>query len=466
MRAEEKTNMSTKKDEAGSPVIESIHDLVKWFAAGEKPPDAWRIGTEHEKFGFHLDKGTALSYDGPQGIGELFDALIHEFGWQPIYEQGNAIALRRDGSQAVISLEPGGQLELSGAPLNSIHETRAELDSHFAELERVAQPRGIAFAGLGHSPTWSLESTPSMPKGRYSIMRNYMPKVGSKGLDMMYRTATVQVNLDYQSEIDMVRKYRASLGLQPIVSALFANSPFVEGFAPGFRSARCMTWLDTDPSRSGMPRFVFEEGMGYERYTDYALDVPMYFVYRNGRYIDVAGQSFRDFLKGRLPPLKGERPTISDWADHVSTLFPDVRLKQYLEMRGADSGNRQHLCALPALWTGLLYDAEALDQAIDLVSEFSISDLAVAKETIPGEGLRARIGKSSALDVAKRMLEISSAGLRRRRRLNSEGFDEGIYLRCAQLSAATGMSPADVMLQKYRKGWNQNAKKALYHEAI
>jgi glutamate--cysteine ligase len=308
--------------------------------------------------------------------------------------------------------------------------------------------------------------TPLMPKGRYTIMKQYMPRVGTRGLDMMYRTATVQVNLDYASERDMVRKYRVSLALQPVVSALFANSPFVEGLPSGLKSARCWVWLDTDADRCGIPSFVFDESMSYERYVDYALGVPMYFVYRDGKYIDVAGSSFNSFLQGALPQLPGQLPTMADWIDHTSTLFPDVRLKQYLEMRGADSGGRQHLCALPALWTGLLYDSTSLDQSIALIEQFTLEDIENARTIVPTEGLQARLGGVRVLDVARDVLEIAQAGLRRRRCLNAEGLDESIFLRGLQLSVATGMSPADVMMEKFENGWNRDATMALFHEAL
>ena len=343
--------MSTRVDGPTSPVIESRDELVADLEAGSKPKSDWRIGTEHEKFGFYLRGHAPVPYADERGIGVLLETMQDRFGWDPVTEDGNIIALRRKDCPkgGAISLEPGGQLELSGAPLETVHETTEELRQHLVEAGEAGGELGIGFLGIGFSPKWTLAETPVMPKERYRIMKRYMPKRGKRGLDMMFRTATVQVNLEFAGEADMIAKMRAGLALQPVATALFANSPFTEGKPNGFQSYRAEIWRDTDPDRTGLLPFAFEPGMGFERYVDYALDVPMYFVYRDERYIDVAGASFRDFLEGKLAALPGMRPTLEDWADHLTTLFPDVRLKRFLEMRGADAGSFAQICALPAL---------------------------------------------------------------------------------------------------------------------
>ncbi len=380
---------------AASRPLEGIEDLVGHFASGEKPDRArWRIGTEHEKFGFTLAGQRPVPYEGEAGIGALLGNLSQRFGYSPVREGENIIALKNGG--ASISLEPGGQFELSGAPLEHLHETCAEVGTHLAQLREVAGKMGIAFLGLGFSPKWSLEETPIMPKGRYRIMRDYMQKVGRLGRQMMFRSCTVQTNLDFASEADMRKKLRVSLALQPIATALFANSPFAEGRLNGYLSYRAHVWSDTDPDRTGMLPFAFEEGFGYERYAQWALDCPMYFVYRDGRYIDASGQSFRDFMQGKLPALAGERPTLKDWEDHLSTLFPEVRLKTYLEMRGADAGPWSRLCALPAFWAGILYDDAALEAAWSLVRPWTAEDRESLRRAVPTLGLRAPIRGASA----------------------------------------------------------------------
>ncbi|MGC0151121.1 glutamate--cysteine ligase [Chromobacterium vaccinii] len=458
--------MSTKTNEPLGPPIASKHELVEWFAAGEKPRERWLIGTEHEKFPFRCDDLSSVPYEGPAGIGRLMELLAQRFDWTPINENGKVIALSRPGSLAMVSLEPGGQFELSGAPMRTLHETRTELMAHLDEVRTVAEGLGMRFSGLGFAPSWRLDEVASMPKQRYAIMRRYMQQVGTRGLDMMYRTATVQVNLDFATEADMVKKMRVAMALQPVVSALFVNSPFREKAPTGMLSNRCHTWLDTDSARCGVPAFVFESGMGYERYADYALDVPMYFVYRDGKYIDVAGESFRDFLQGRLPQLPGELPRLSDWADHLSTLFPEVRLKRYLEMRGADAGGPDHLCALPALWVGLLYDTAALDACWDLVKAVPHEEIEEARRRVPAEGLRAPFGKRMVLDVAREILELAHGALRRRKLLDEHGRDETMYLRSAEQAATTGLTPAEVLLRRCQKEWNGDAGRALQDTAL
>jgi len=432
-----------------------FEDLVRWFEAGAKPKAAWRVGAEHEKFVFRLGSHEPVPYE-PQGIKALLEGLTR-FGWAPVYEGDNIIALSR--GLASVSLEPGGQFELSGAPLETVHEICEETGGHLQEVKVVADELGLGFLGLGFTPVWTREQVPVMPKGRYKIMRAYMPKVGGLGLDMMFRTCTVQANLDFGSEADMVAKFRTSLALQPIATALFANSPFKQGKPSGFLSTRANVWTDTDPDRTGMLDFVFRDGFGFETYARYALDVPMYFVKRNGRYIDVAGRSFRDFMNGELPELPGEKPTLKDWADHTTTLFPEVRLKQYLEMRGADSGPWSRLCALPALWMGVLYDSAALAAAWDLCKDWDIADHERLREDVARLGLKAEVGGRTVQDVAKDMLAIAGEGLKRRKRLSGGLVDETGYLAELDEIAASGITPAERLLELYNGPWAGDASK-------
>ena len=433
----------------------TFEDLVAWFDRGSKPKAEWRVGAEHEKFVFRLGSHEPVPY-APNGIKALLDGLTR-YGWQPVLEGDNVIALER--GKANVSLEPGGQFELSGAPLETIHDICEETGQHLQEVKVVADELGIGFLGLGFTPVWRRDQVPVMPKGRYRIMREYMPKVGGLGLDMMFRTCTVQANLDFGSEADMVAKFRTSLALQPICTALFANSPFVEGKPSGFVSARANVWTDTDPDRTGMLDFVFQDGFGFEAYAEYALDVPMYFVKRDGRYIDVAGRSFRAFMKGELPELPGERPTLKDWADHTTTIFPEVRLKQYLEMRGADSGPWSRLCALPALWTGIFYDSAALAAAWDLCKDWKIEDHERLRADVARVGLKARIAGRTVQDVAKDMLAIAKEGLKRRNRLSGGLVDESGYLGELEEIAASGITPAERLLELYEGPWAGDAGK-------
>ncbi len=444
--------MSTRTDSgADDPVIESRDHLISVFARGEKPPERWRIGTEHEKFVYALDDFHAPSYDEPKGIRALLDGLTR-YGWEPVHEGGNVIAL--SGSDGTISLEPAGQLELSGAPLENLHQTCCETGRHLEQVKAVGDELGIGFLGLGMWPDKSRADLPVMPKGRYGIMLRHMPRVGSLGLDMMLRTCTIQTNLDYASEADMVQKFRVSLALQPLATALFANSPFTEGKPNGYLSYRSHIWSDTDPARTGMLPFVFEDGFGYERYADYMLDVPMYFVYRDGRYIDAAGQSFRDFLKGELPALPGEKPTIGDWNDHLSTAFPEVRLKSFLEMRGADGGPWSRICALPALWVGLLYDQGALDAAWDLVKDWDMAARQVLRDSVPKLGLDTPVpGGRTLRDIAPLVLEIAQGGLATRARLDSSGNNETGFLNALHEVVARGKTPAEILLDRFHGEW-------------
>ena len=448
--------MSTREDGAESPLIKGRAGLIDWIAAGEKPKHAWRIGTEHEKFVFRTISLEPVSYDGPRGIRALMEQLIARYGWLPIHEGENIIALKRpDGEQGgTISLEPGGQFELSGAPLEDLHETAAETYKHLYEVLDVGEDLAIGFLGVGFSPKWRLDQVPKMPKQRYGVMTRYMPQVGSRGLDMMYRTATVQVNLDFGNEADMVQKLRVSLALQPIATALFASSPFTEGEPNGYQSMRSEVWRDTDKRRTGMLPFVFEDGMGYARYVDYALDVPMYFVYRGGRYIDVAGSSFRDFLAGKLKGLEGVFPAIDDWSDHMTTLFPEVRLKRFLEMRGADGGRWSIITALSAFWTGLLYDQEALDGAWALVRDWTADEREALRNGVPVGGIRTPFRTTTVNELAKEVLRLSRLGLKNRNRLNAKGQDETVYLAPLESIARAGRTVSDELLDRYKGSWH------------
>jgi glutamate--cysteine ligase len=441
--------------------IDTREQLVAYLAGGSKPREAWRIGTEHEKFGFRTDDLRPPTYEGPRGIGALLEGIAAQYGYERIHENGHLIALLR-GMES-ITLEPAGQLELSGAPVSTIHQTCCEVDGHLREVRSIAEPMGLGFLGMGFQPKWARADMPWMPKGRYGIMRRYMPTRGNLGLDMMTRTCTVQVNLDFGSEADMVKKFRVSLALQPIATALWADSPFTEGKPNGFLSFRSQVWSDTDPDRTGMLGFVFEDGFGFERYVDYLLDVPMYFVYRDGQYIDAAGQSFRDFLDGRLPAYPGQRPTLKDWADHLTTAFPEVRLKRYLEMRGADGGPWNRLCALPAFWVGLLYDDTALDAAWDLVKDFSLAEREALRREVPRTALKTPFRGGSVRDLALRALEIAGHGLKRRAQRNSRGADEAMFLEPLVEFAQANQTPAERKLELFHGPWGGSVD-PVFHE--
>ncbi|MBU6444159.1 MAG: glutamate--cysteine ligase [Alphaproteobacteria bacterium] len=439
---------------AGGP-IESRDDLVRYLEAGSKPKSEWRIGTEHEKFVYDLKDRRPVAYEGRPGIRALLEGM-QRFGWEPVLEGENIIGLTQNGG--AISLEPGGQFELSGAPLFNVHETCAEVNTHQAQVREVAGEIGAGVIGLGFAPDWNLDDVPVMPKGRYGIMRRYMPKVGGYGLEMMFRTCTVQVNLDFSDEADMVKKFRVGLALQPVATALFANSPFRHGKPNGFLSYRSQIWTDVDNARAGMLPFVFEDGMGFERYVDYALGVPMYFVYRDGKYIDVAGRCFRDFLEGRIPELKGVTPMMSDWADHLTTIFPEVRLKKFLEMRGADGGSWQRICGLPALWTGIYYDQSALDAAWDMVKDWSAEERQAMRDSVPRQGFVTPFRGRSVRELARQMLEISAEGLKRRAcgdgaGLDAAGMSEDGFLNPLRVLVERGYTRADELLRRYREDW-------------
>ncbi len=436
--------------------ITSVRQLAGWFAAGSKPRGQWRIGTEHEKFGFRRDDLSPPPYE-PGGIRAMLEGLAR-FGWEPILDRGNPIGLKR--GEASVSLEPGGQFELSGAPLATLHEARDELANHLDEVREVAGPLGLGFAPLGFHPLATRAEMPWMPKGRYAIMREYMPRVGHMGLDMMLRTCTVQVNLDFGEEADMVEKLRVSLALQPLATALFANSPFTEGKPNGYRTLRGKVWTDTDPDRTGIPAVAFEDGFGFERFADWVLDVPMYFIMRDGQWIDAAGMSFRAFLEGRAEKLKGHTATMGDWADHVTTVFTDVRLKRFLEMRGADAGAPAFLDALPAFWVGLLYDDAAQKAARALTKGWSVAEMRALREAVPAQALQARIAGRDLRDVAREVLAIARDGLKAR------GAGEEMFLDPLDAVVATGQTQADRWLERCETVWGGDVSKVFDEAAI
>ena len=454
--------MTTGKEPSGAAApVESKAQLVDYLASGCKPKDKWRIGTEHEKFVFCRTNLKPVPYEGDSGIRVILERLAAETGWEVISEGDLPIGLSGEG--ASVSLEPGGQFELSGAALENIHETCDEVHRHLEAVKKVCDPLGVAFLGMGFAPTWTLDQTPRMPKARYNIMRAYMPKVGSLGLDMMHRTCTVQVNLDYESEADMATKFKTSLALQPIATALFANSGLKEGKPSGYASYRAHIWTDTDPDRTGLLHFVFEDGFGFEQYVDYMLDVPMYFVRRGGQYINAAGQSFRKFMNGALPALPGEKPTMDDWEDHLSTAFPEVRLKTFLEMRGADGGPWARICALPALWVGLLYDEQALAAAWDIAGNWSPEERETLRADVARIGLKAEIGGCSVRDIALQTLEIARSGLKARARMGNLKQDETTYLDPLVKIAKSGETMGEYTVRWFRDEAGGDAK-ALFEE--
>lgn len=436
---------------AMTDVVSDKEQLVAYLEGGCKPREHWHIGTEHEKFVFHWSDYRPASFAESGGIRDLLSGMTR-YGWTPVLENGEPIALRRDG--ASITLEPAGQLELSGEQLDDIHQSCREVNSHLAEVREIAEEIGVGLLGVGFHPTATRAQMPWMPKERYGIMGRYMPRVGSLGLDMMTRTCGVQVSLDFASEADMVRKLRVSLALQPIATALFANSPFADGKPSGYLSHRAHIWTDTDPDRCGLPAYVFADGMGFERHVDHALDVPMYFVVRDGHMIDVAGQSFRDFLAGKLPGLPGEKPTLADWEDHLTTLFPEVRLKRYIEQRGTDAGPWRRLCALPALWTGILYDDTALDAAEQICADWSPAEIATLLDDVTRVGLQARMRGRRVQDIAREVVTVASDGLTRRARLDGKGRDESHFLDDLHEIAESGITPAERLLAAYHERWH------------
>ncbi|WP_375260104.1 glutamate--cysteine ligase [Citreimonas sp.] len=440
--------------QSGGGPIEHQGQLAEYLAAGCKPKDQWRIGTEHEKFGYCKDSHRPLPYEGKRSIRAVLEGLRDRHGWTEVRENGKIIGLEKDGAN--VSLEPGGQLELSGAPLETIHQTCDEVNAHLGDVKDIADEIGVGFIGLGAAPEWSHDDMPLMPKGRYALMDGYMQKVGTSGTTMMRRTCTVQVNLDFGSEADMVQKLRVALALQPVATALFANSPFFEGKPNGHKSWRARVWRHLDDARTGMLPFVFDDGFGFEAWVDYVLDVPMYFVYRDGRYIDALGQSFRDFLKGELPALPGEIATLSDWADHLTTVFPEARVKKFIEMRGADGGPWRRLCALPAFWVGLVYDQGALDAAWDLVKGWDAETREALRVAASVDGLQAQVNGISMHELSREVLAIAEAGLKARARPGAGGLvpDETHFLNALKESVESGEVPADELLRRYHGDWN------------
>ena len=436
-------------------------DLAAHLAAGCKPRPEHRVGAEHEKLLFRRADLRRPAYDEAGGVRDLL-AGFERFGWRGDYEDNRhgrmLIGAKRDGAN--LSLEPGGQFELSGAPLDSLDAIAAETARHLDECADLGAELGLGFAGLGHAPLWRREDVPVMPKGRYDIMRAYMPKVGGLGLDMMLRTCTVQANLDFASEADMAAKFRVSLALQPLATALWANSPFVEGRPSGWLSTRARVWTDTDPDRTGLLGFVFEDGFGFETYARYALDTPMYFVKRGGRYVDLAGKSFRAFLAGELAELPGERPTIKDWEDHLTTIFPEVRLKTYLEMRGSDMGSAKHLDALPAFWAGLLYDPAALAAAWDVAKGWTREDREALRLDAARMGLKAQVAGRSLQEIAGEVVAIARQGLAARG-TTATGLAQ---LDVLAESAETGRTQADHWLERFHGEWAGDVR-PIYAEA-
>ncbi len=440
--------------QSGGGPIERHEQMAEYLESGCKPKQDWRIGTEHEKFGYCKDTLRPLPFSGERSIEAVLSGLRDRFGWAEVREAGQLIGLEKDGAN--VSLEPGGALELSGAPVESIHQTCDEVNTHLREVKEISDEIGVGFIGLGAAPTWSHEEMPLMPKGRYKLMDAYMGQVGTSGRSMMRRTCTVQVNIDFGSEADMVQKLRVALALQPVATALFANSPFFENKVNDHKSWRARVWRHMDDARTGMLPFVFDEGFGFEAWVEYALDVPMYFVYRDGNYINALGQSFRDFLKGDLPALPGETPTLSDWADHLTTCFPEARIKKFLEMRGADGGPWRRLCALPAFWVGLCYDQSSLDAAWDLVKGWDAETREELRIQASRDGLQAQVGKINMHDLAKEVVAISEAGLKARAMPGAGGMvpDETHFLNALKDSLETGKTPADELLDRYHGDWN------------
>lgn len=447
--------------EAASPVLENTTQLKEWMAAGCKPREAWRIGTEHEKFGYRKSDFAPLPYDGPDGIKAMLEGLM-QFGWEGKYEGDTLVGLGRsaEAGGGSVTLEPAGQLELSGAPLETIHQTCAEISAHMSQVHDVAARLGQGYFGVGYTPFWNFDTAPRMPKGRYRLMTDYMPKQGGRGTEMMYLTATVQVNLDFASEADMVEKLRIALALQPLATALFANSPFIDGKPTGNMSERSLVWTDTDPKRTGMLPFAFEESFGFEQYVDYALDVPMYFVVRNGEFINTLGMNFRDFLNGELPALPGEKPTAEDWENHLTVLFPEARVKRFIEMRGADSGPWPSLCALPAFWVGLLYDAQTQSQLVDYIADWTQEERDALRLGAPQTSLQTPFRGGTLLDMAREIVPMAAQGLKNRGRGDGTGADESLFLAYLEDITESGQSSAEKLLDSYHGAWGGDIQKA------
>lgn len=425
--------------------------LIEFFARQCKPQDQWKIGIEFERFAYDKKKLKPLPYSGRTSTTTFLQELAKKYNWQPVMEGQNIIALKRD--QQSITLEPGGAIELSGAPLPSVHHCCKSVNIHMQETADIGEQLGVGFLTLGFDPKWNRGDFTWVPKSRYDIMREYMPRVGNMGIDMMQRTATVQVNLDYASESDMVQKSRIGLALQPIIGAIFSNSPFMNGRVSGFQSYRNYVWLDTDAARTGDLPFMFDGDGGFEKYVDYLLDVPMYFVLRDGQYIDATGQSFRDFMVGKLPALPGEFATIEDWQNHTTCVFPIVRLKPWIEMRGADGGSWQYLCALPALWTGLLYDVDAQQATTDLIKDWAADERRSLHLDTPKAGLQTKFRRGTVANIAKQILTIAEHGLQRRNFRDKNGADETYFLDPLKEILDSGKTQSDLLIEKFQGEW-------------
>ncbi len=441
-----------------STPINHKNQLIDMLASGCKPKSEWKIGTEHEKFVYYKDDFSPVPYHGNKGRAGIVD-ILKEFevkGWNPIYENEHLIGLS-DATGANISLEPAGQLELSGAPLSTVHETCRETGNHLRTVNEISKKLNVGFLGLGYQPATAIDDLPWMPKPRYDIMKNYMPKVGTLGLHMMKSTCTVQVNLDFDNEQTMVQMFRIALALQPMATALWANSPFLLGKPSGYLSYRARIWQDTDPDRSGMLPFVFEQGFGFERYVDYLLDVPMYFIKRNNQYIDATGDTFRSFLAGTHNKLKQYEATTKDFDDHMTTAFPDVRLKTYLEMRGSDGSNWSRICALPAFWVGLLYDDQSRDAAYDMIKDWSMDELRILKDGVAKFALKTPFRGRALQELALQFLKLAHNGLARRGNVGAaSGLDETTHLKPLILTAESGVSPAESLLYAYEHFWDRD----------
>ena len=446
--------------------IESKDQLVEFIKGGEKDPANFKIGTEHEKFVFNLSNNKPVKYDGEKGIKNLLTSL-EEFGWESVKEGHNIIALSRPDALGggSITLEPAGQFELSGSMLETVHDTIKEIIEHKSQISLIGKKLDLGFLSLGFTPNWKIEDMPVMPKERYQVMKRYMPTKGDHGLDMMFRSCTSQVNLDYSSEEDMIKKFRISLLVQPLVTALFSNSPFKDGKLNSYKSYRSEVWKDTDPDRTGILPFVFKDDMSYESYVNYALEVPMYFIYRDGSYIDLAGSSFKDFIEGKLDKISNYSASIEDWELHLTTIFPEVRLKTYLEMRGADTGGIDQICSLAAFWTGLLYDNNALDKAEELLKDVDVTELIEVRNLVPKEGLNCVVGKYNVYNLASEIIELSLQGLKSRNKLDIEGNDETKYLKPIIKTLKDKENPADKLIRKYNYEWNKDIKN-IYEECV
>ena len=437
--------------------IQDKEQLVSWFRSGFKEKSKWMVGTEHEKFAYTFSKKKKryipLSYFGENGINAFLIELC-KFGWLPVYENGNIIELKKEAQS--ITLEPGGQIELSGAPLKDLHSTCKETNEHLKLVKEVGKKLDILLVGLGARPNEFLKDVPLMPKARYDIMRNYMPSKGSRGLEMMHSTCTVQANLDFESEQDMKKKTSLAVKLQPIVTTLFANSPFYEGTFNGFQSLRKHIWTDTDPDRCGILKIALEDDFNFSSYVDFALSVPMYFVIREKKYIDCSGKSFLDFLNGKLDILPGEKPTFEDWENHISTIFTEVRLKKFIEVRGADAGNWRRTCALPAFWVGLLYGESSINSAEKICCDWTVEEIEKLSLDVAKKGLDAEIKKEKVLNIANELLKIARGSLVEREVLDSQGNNESGYLNVLEEIILRKSSPAKELMEKFSNKYNSN----------